>query len=130
MTCEHCGQTFRATRAWQRFCRIQCARQAQRYRNRTTGHVTAMTSRTSDRALVRELLGDRDGWVCWLCGGAVDRRAGPTEPLAPSVDHVIPTSLDGPHTAANVRLAHFACNTRRGNREVVGGGVGRYLLDA
>ena len=61
-------------------------------------------------------LGHRDGWECWLCGGAVD----PDEPAgslwAASVDHVVPRSLRGPDTAANRRLAHRRCNSSRGNR--------------
>jgi len=59
---------------------------------------------------------DRDGWRCWLCGGAVDRDVPPSFPGAPSVDHVVPRARGGTGTAANLRLAHRRCNTRRGSR--------------
>jgi 5-methylcytosine-specific restriction endonuclease McrA len=37
-------------------------------------------------------------------------------PKAPTIDHIIPLSAGGDDTKANVRLAHFLCNSRRGNR--------------
>lgn len=40
-------------------------------------------------------------------------------PKAPTIDHVVPLAEGGADTAANVRLAHFICNSMRGNR---GGG--------
>lgn len=51
----------------------------------------------------------RDQGVCWICLGTV----APTEV---SVDHVLPLSLGGEHSYANVRLAHTLCNVRRGTR--------------
>lgn len=40
-------------------------------------------------------------------------------PLAASIDHVIPLSVGGDNTRANVQLAHRRCNTAKNNR---GGG--------
>jgi 5-methylcytosine-specific restriction endonuclease McrA len=53
---------------------------------------------------------DRDRGICHLCGQAVDRHRNAT------MDHVIPITRGGPHTLANVKLAHRGCNTRKGNR--------------
>lgn len=61
----------------------------------------------------RDLVADRDGWVCWLCGTDVDREARWPNTLCASLDHVVPLSRGGQHTYTNVRLAHFICNTRR-----------------
>jgi hypothetical protein len=36
---------------------------------------------------------------------------------APTIDHIIPISLGGVHSKQNTRLAHFKCNSARGNRE-------------
>jgi 5-methylcytosine-specific restriction endonuclease McrA len=59
---------------------------------------------------------ERDGWLCGICGDAVDRLAKAPEPFSVSLDHIVPVSLGGPHTQANTRCAHLICNTRRGNR--------------
>lgn len=59
---------------------------------------------------------ERDGWVCGLCDETVDKRLKYPDPKSASLDHVVPLSLGGPHTRANVQLAHFDCNVRKGNR--------------
>jgi 5-methylcytosine-specific restriction endonuclease McrA len=46
------------------------------------------------------------GTVCWLCG-----RDG-----ADSADHVLPRSRGGSDALENLRPAHRACNSARGNR--------------
>lgn len=48
----------------------------------------------------------RDHGVCYLCGQDVERSRA-------TMDHVIPVVLGGPHTRANVRLAHRSCNSRK-----------------
>lgn len=46
---------------------------------------------------------------CYLCGQAVPKVHW-NHPLALTLDHVIPRVLGGPDTAANLRVAHRACN--------------------
>jgi 5-methylcytosine-specific restriction endonuclease McrA len=53
------------------------------------------------------LVAQRDGWRCAICGGPVTRSTW-------SLDHIEPLSHGGPHTYANVALAHATCNSRRG----------------
>jgi 5-methylcytosine-specific restriction endonuclease McrA len=48
----------------------------------------------------------RDQWRCHICGGKVTRRTW-------SLDHLVPASKGGPHTAENVALAHGRCNSSR-----------------
>lgn len=55
----------------------------------------------------RDIVAERDGWRCGICGGKVTRKNW-------SLDHVIPLSQGGPHTYANVVLAHRRCNSSRG----------------
>ena len=65
---------------------------------------------------VRRHIYERDGWRCGICGRALDRGARVPNPMAPTIDHIVPLSLGGSHTPANVRAAHFMCNSRRSNR--------------
>lgn len=60
-------------------------------------------------------LGERDGWKCHLCGGAVKQVAGVAdEPMGATVDHLTPIADEGEHRWSNVALAHRVCNIRRG----------------
>lgn len=58
-------------------------------------------------------VGERDAWRCWLCDEPVDPHASVNADRAPSVDSGL--SPKGKKAAAGVeRLAHRACNTRKG----------------
>lgn len=68
-------------------------------------------------------VGERDGWICGLCGERVD----PTleawvdgtwvqELRSASIDHVTPLALGGAHTLDNVQIAHLECNVDKGAR--------------
>lgn len=55
--------------------------------------------------------------MCWLCGKPVDCTADwRIGPLAPTIDHVIPSSRGGSDDLDNLKLAHAVCNTARGDR--------------
>lgn len=58
----------------------------------------------------------RDCGQCKLCLLDVDKNAVYPDPLAGTIDHVIPLSKGGTHTYDNVQLAHSICNSRKGNR--------------
>ena len=63
---------------------------------------------------------------CWICHELVDFDAPPRSPRSPSVDHAFPVSLmrgwdpeDRRQLTIdreNLRLAHYGCNSSRGNR--------------
>ncbi|MFS0702935.1 hypothetical protein AB6N23_00290 [Cellulomonas sp. 179-A 9B4 NHS] len=58
-------------------------------------------------------VGERDGWRCWLCDEPVDPDASVNSDLGPSVDSGgIVKGKKG--TTGVERLAHRACNTRKG----------------
>lgn len=52
---------------------------------------------------------DRDGYWCYLCAQAV-------APEDVSFDHVMPISKGGPHSMDNIKVTHWECNRRKGNR--------------
>lgn len=57
---------------------------------------------------------ERDGWVCGICDGPVDRELAYPDPMCASLDHVVPLARGGEHTRANTRCSHLVCNIRRG----------------
>jgi hypothetical protein len=57
---------------------------------------------------------ERDKWVCQLCKKKVSKKLKYPNPLSPSIDHIIPLSKGGPHSRANVQLAHLRCNIKTG----------------
>ena len=56
---------------------------------------------------------DRDGWRCYLCGGAVDPSLAYPDPRSASLDHVVPLAANGPHSRANTACTHLECNVRK-----------------
>ena len=58
--------------------------------------------------LDRRYIYDRDGERCHICGERV------VLGIDATLDHLVPLSKGGNHTADNVRLAHRSCNSRRG----------------
>jgi 5-methylcytosine-specific restriction endonuclease McrA len=61
-------------------------------------------------------IAERDGYCCKLCGVQVLMDLRCPELMAPTIDHIVPISLGGDDTPANVQLAHFTCNSRKGAR--------------
>jgi 5-methylcytosine-specific restriction endonuclease McrA len=57
----------------------------------------------------------REETVCHLCGHPLDYDAPPRSTYAPAVDHLIPRAKGGdPLDRANLRAAHYGCNSRKG----------------
>lgn len=68
------------------------------------------------RGLVVTRLLARDGDRCPICGEVLDRRVrDPDDPRYVTFDHVTPVSRGGVTRLDNLRLAHRACNERRGS---------------
>lgn len=57
---------------------------------------------------------ERDRWRCQLCGRKVLRSKKAPHPRSPSLDHIMPMSLGGPHLPTNVHCACLGCNTDKG----------------
>jgi len=62
--------------------------------------------------------------ICWLCGELIDMRLKAPDPMAPTVDHIIPVkdlAQDDPllWDPKNMKPAHQRCNSRRGAGTVV-----------
>lgn len=69
-----------------------------------------------------DALMERDNRRCHICGGKVSERrkfgkqGTPRGNMSkyPTIDHIKPVSKGGGHTWGNVKLAHWACNSKRG----------------
>lgn len=73
----------------------------------------------------RDVVGDRDGWKCGLCGHRVDNSLSWPHPRSASLDHIVPLSKGGAHAYINTQIAHLDCNMAKGNR---GGGEQLLLI--
>lgn len=95
-------------------------------RTRRRPHHTASNG-TRRRPLPTYWIAERDGWICHLCGGPIDRRPhgwGVINYQGASADHVVPHSKGGSDDVTNLRAAHWMCNVLRGNRELEGSDAG------
>jgi 5-methylcytosine-specific restriction endonuclease McrA len=61
-------------------------------------------------------IAQRDRRCCGLCGQRVAMTRKTPHPRAPVIDHLVPLSKGGDDTKANVWLAHYVCNARKGAR--------------
>jgi hypothetical protein len=59
-------------------------------------------------------VGERDAWRCWLCDEPVDRNASVNTDRGPSVDAGEQPKKGKKGAGGSERLAHRACNTRKG----------------
>jgi hypothetical protein len=60
-------------------------------------------------------IGERDGWRCWLCDQAVDRTMSVNDARGASIDsRSTKTKGKGGGDPVLERLAHRACNTKKG----------------
>jgi 5-methylcytosine-specific restriction endonuclease McrA len=102
--------------------RAEAAEKGESYRARwgwvSYGNGRRRSAAADGDAIDRDVLGDRDGWVCGLCRLPVDRELAYPAPLSASIDHVVPLKLGGGHVWPNVQIAHNRCNvSKKANAE-------------
>ena len=96
-----------------RFCR-NCAlvRRRERYRVKTAKRQKIM----NPIRISADVIIERDGNVCHLCNSEIDLSIARNSRFGATIDHVIPVSKGGEDTLDNMRLAHWICNIKKGNR--------------
>lgn len=121
-TCKVCGNSFLPTItsngmrcSRQSSCSRKCARKGRIQKIRFYKRIRRNRERLAFVEVIdiRRLM-QRDHRICQICWNAVLDVPVPHY-LAPTIDHVQPISLGGKHEYSNVRLAHFICNSLRGN---------------
>lgn len=110
LSCEGCGQEFRAQHKWRRFCSIPCANRAlhptyrpasnrQVKRRTLEGSAPGLSARARSRLLARW---KRRGERCAYCPA-----------LAATVDHVVPLCMGGTNYEGNLAPACRRCNSSK-----------------
>jgi 5-methylcytosine-specific restriction endonuclease McrA len=61
----------------------------------------------------RQVVFERDGWMCHICGEAVDPTLKRPDPMAAELDHIIPLAKGGEESYANCRCSHATCNRKK-----------------
>lgn len=103
-------------------CSPECAKQKQRAdRNEAKLRRRARERSAYVAPVSRRAVHERDRWLCHICGKATKRNAVVPDLMAPVLDHVIPISRGGTHEPANVRTAHYSCNSRKYNNFLASG---------
>lgn len=59
-------------------------------------------------------IAEADNWRCWLCDEVVEQGLSSNDPRGPSIDAVITKAKAKKRGDAPERLAHIACNTKKG----------------
>jgi 5-methylcytosine-specific restriction endonuclease McrA len=62
------------------------------------------------------VLFERDGWICCICTGQIDRRLRTPHPMAATIEHKVPLCQGGEHVWANVGASHYQCNMAKADR--------------
>ncbi len=97
------------------------------YRQSDYGKLIRRQGKTRRRARQRNakteivdplVVAKRDKYKCHICRKRVNMDLDVQDSYSPTMDHLIPISLGGDNTYANIRLAHRICNSRKGNRAV------------
>lgn len=102
--CSECGHEFtHDARVERKRCGVEC-KDAAFYRKRKRPWRTLATQ-----------VHARDRFTCWLCGEGTSPTWSKSDPLSPTLDHVIPRSMGGGDSIDNLRTAHWVCNSVRGN---------------
>lgn len=115
--CSVCSAPF-TSRYTLSTCSTECKEVKRRADRQEHKHRRRARKRSAFVAAVyRFKIYERDRWRCQICMKKVKRDAVVPHPLAPTLDHVVPLARGGTHEPANVRLAHFLCNSRRGAAE-------------
>lgn len=119
--CKECGETvvtqYGDWRSDGAFCSDACATIWTRRR----GHVQrrARLWNVLFEDFTNTEIFERDHWVCAICGQPVDHEPSlfAYNPLAASLDHIVPLARGGSHTRDNVRCVHFICNSLKSDAD-------------
>lgn len=124
-TCAVCGELF-TTRYTVSTCGPACKEIKRQDDKRESKHRRRALQRNAFVAPVSpRRVFERDRWRCHICGKRTRKTVAVPHPMAPTLDHLVPLAVGGTHEPANVRTAHFLCNSMKNAR---GGGEQLMLI--
>ena len=103
------------------YCSNDCYQQSDhgKFIIRQGRHLRRARMRNAYTELVDPLvIAKRDKYKCHICRKRVNMNLEHNDKYSPTMDHLIPISLGGDHSYANIQLAHRTCNSSKGNRAV------------
>lgn len=106
----------RTMRADAKFCSDECNSRAHKTTKNFRRRKPEGEKRKGTPLVNLSSIGDRDGWRCHLCGKKVDRNLRHPNPLAPSLDHLVPLARGGTNDDANLAVTHLRCNLAKRDR--------------
>lgn len=114
--CKYCHREFipKYGDKHRLFCSEKCSRKVARADDKTNRRSRKLNAFV--KRVYKIKIYERDEWMCKLCGEPVDPRIEYPNLLSASLDHIVPLANGGTHEPNNVQLAHFICNSRKGNR--------------
>jgi 5-methylcytosine-specific restriction endonuclease McrA len=74
--------------------------------------------KNGDRGITWKVIGEKENWLCHLCGDLVDSTVSSNKSNGPTIDHLTPITKGGKHEWDNVKLAHRSCNSSKSNRPI------------
>lgn len=121
--CKACGGLFYSERLGVLYCSDSCAKRVMNARAKDK-RIKKLSCIIVDKGITLERLFHKSNGVCALCGGKCnwadhfvkDNGAFVAGATYPSIDHIMPISKGGLHEWKNIQLAHFACNSKKGDR--------------
>lgn len=111
--CADCGTEVPSYRMKCDAC-ITLTRKRKKSRERRKRRIATLGVATEIYSLAE--VAQRDRHRCGLCGRKVNMKLVVPHAKAPTIDHIIPLAGGGDDTRANVQLAHFICNSIKGDR--------------
>ncbi len=100
---------------WEKEWRINNVDKTRQYSRQSRIKRRLLLKNVASESYTLEQIFIRDEGMCMLCFTPVIIDIDEIK-YRPSIDHVIPLSKGGDDTLKNVQLAHFGCNSRKGNR--------------
>lgn len=105
-----------------KFCSDLCRKRGNYIIQNTRRRIKIQSTLVDDDITLHDLF-IRDSGKCHICGGDCDWNDRSTKnkhfvagKSYPTIDHVVPLAKGGEHSWANVKLAHFSCNSAKGDK--------------
>lgn len=106
-----------SARSDKKYCSTKCAEDV---RGKINNSTRRLRTESPDIRISRFEIYSRDNWVCQLCNKPVNRELTWPHKQCASLDHILPLARGGTNAITNLQLAHYSCNSRRGDKILVG----------